>query len=77
MTLKSNWGSFIKADLITSRSVDGMSETLTRILSKDKKELHDKGIRAKEFVLKEKNNIVQAEKIKKINKNWTVKSLLS
>lgn len=52
--------------LFEDETVDGMVKTLTTILSKDKLELHDKGIRAKEFVLKEKNNVVQAEKILKM-----------
>ena len=49
--------------LFEDETVDGMIKTLTAILSKDKTELHDKGIRAKDFVLKEKNNVVQARKI--------------
>lgn len=52
--------------LFEDEAVDGMIKTLTTILSKDKSELHDKGIRAKEFVLKEKNNVVQAGKIKEL-----------
>ena len=49
--------------LFEDETVDGMIKTLTAILSKDKTELHDKGIRAKDFVLIEKNNVVQARKI--------------
>ena len=49
--------------LFEDETVDGMIKTLNTVLSKDKKELHHKGISAKEFVLKEKNNVVQAEKI--------------
>ena len=49
--------------LFNDETVDGMIETLTTILSKDKSELHDKGNKAKEFVLKAKNNGVQAKKI--------------
>lgn len=49
--------------LFDDETVDGMIKTLNTVLSKDKKELHHKGISAKEFVLKEKNNVVQAEKI--------------
>ena len=52
--------------LFEDETVEGMIKTLTTILSKDKTELHEKGIRAKEFVLKEKNNVVQAEKILKM-----------
>lgn len=49
--------------LFEDETVDGMIKTLTAILSKDKTELHDKGIRAKDFVLKEKHNVMQAERI--------------
>lgn len=52
--------------LFEDETVDGMGKTLTTILSKDIKDLHNKGIKAKEFVLKEKNNMVQAEKIKEL-----------
>lgn len=49
--------------LFEDETVDGMIKTLNTVLSKDKKELHHKGISAKEFVLREKNNMAQAEKI--------------
>jgi len=52
--------------LIEDESVDGLSEALKNILTKSNEELHEKGRLAKEFVLKEKNNIVQAEKILKL-----------
>ena len=52
--------------LIEDENMDGITESLNEILSKSAEELHNKGARAKEFVLNEKNNIVQAEKILKI-----------
>ncbi|HEY9059402.1 MAG TPA: glycosyltransferase [Pseudobacteroides sp.] len=44
-------------------TVVGMAKRLREILSISKDELHEKGIRAKEFVLNKKNNICQAAKI--------------
>ena len=49
--------------LFDDETVEGMAKTLDRILSLPKEELHAKGAAAKEFVLREKNNIVQAKKI--------------
>jgi len=49
--------------LIEDETVEGLTETLKRILSKSKEELHEKGEKAKKFVLEEKNNILQAKKI--------------
>lgn len=49
--------------LFDNETIEGMSNTLNRILNKDKVELHNKGLNTKEFVLKKKNNVVQAEKI--------------
>ena len=49
--------------LFEDESVAGMAKTLEHILSQPKEELHAKGAAAKEFVLREKNNIVQAKKI--------------
>lgn len=49
--------------LFEDETVDGMTKTLEDILRKDKEELHMKGLRAKEFVLREKNNVVQANKV--------------
>ena len=57
--------------LFEDETVEGMSKTLARILIQDKRELYDKGISAKKFVMKEKNNVVQAGKIKElITKNY-------
>ncbi len=44
-------------------SSEGFAKALKEILSKDKKELHEKGKKAKVFAAEHKNNIVQAEKI--------------
>jgi len=49
--------------LFEDESVEGMAKTLDRILKLPKEELHAKGAAAKEFVLREKNNIVQAKRI--------------
>lgn len=49
--------------LFKDESVSGMANTLQEILLKDPVELCEMGERAKQFVLKEKNNIIQAKKI--------------
>lgn len=49
--------------LIEEETVDGLSKTLKNLLNKSSKELFNKGALAKEFVLKEKNNIIQSKKI--------------
>jgi len=49
--------------LFDDESVEGMARTLERVLSLPKAELHAKGNAAKEFVLREKNNVVQAKKL--------------
>lgn len=49
--------------LFDDESVEGMSKTLERVLSLPKEELRTKGAAAKDFVLREKNNITQAKRI--------------
>jgi len=49
--------------LIDDETVEGLTNTLRAILSKTKEELHQKGMIAKDFVLHNKNNIIQAKKI--------------
>lgn len=49
--------------LFDDESVEGMARTLEWVLSLPKAELHAKGNAAKEFVLREKNNVVQAKKL--------------
>lgn len=45
---------------IEDETVEGLTKTLKQILTKSKEELHKKGVKAKGFVLREKNNVVQA-----------------
>jgi len=52
--------------LIDEETEDGVCEKLREILSQPKEVLFEKGIRAKEFILKEKSNVVQAEKLIKM-----------
>jgi len=49
--------------LFEDESIEGMAKTLEHVLSLTKEVLHAKGAAAKEFVLREKNNIVQAKRI--------------
>ena len=49
--------------LIDEETVTGLSNKLTRILSKPPEELHAFGAKAREFVLREKNNVRQAQQI--------------
>ena len=44
-------------------TVQGIARKIREVLSLQPKELHEKGLSAKEFVLMEKNNIIQAKKI--------------
>lgn len=58
--------------LIEDESIECIAATLRNLLDKPEEELHEMGRKAKEFVLKEKNNIVQAEKIVKMIKNQVI-----
>ena len=49
--------------LFDNESVGGMAKKITEVLSIPEKELRKKGASAREFVLKEKNNISQAKKL--------------
>ena len=49
--------------LFNDESVDGMKNTLQEILNLSREELHNKGQEAKTFVIREKNNVVQAKKV--------------
>ncbi|MEI8198958.1 MAG: glycosyltransferase [Eubacteriales bacterium] len=49
--------------LIEDESVEGLAKALRNVLSMDPAKLHENGLRAKEFVIKEKNNVIQASKI--------------
>jgi glycosyltransferase involved in cell wall biosynthesis len=56
--------------LVEDESIDGLSQMLVKILSKTKEELYEKGKSAKEFVLRQKNNIVQSKKIIELINNY-------
>lgn len=49
--------------LIEDETVEGLTNTLRSVLLKTKEELHQKGMIARDYVLYNKNNIVQAKKI--------------
>lgn len=49
--------------LIEEENADGVEKVLRELLTKSREELHEKGMKAKEFVLREKNNVKQAEKL--------------
>lgn len=49
--------------IFNDESVKGMARKIREVLLLQPKELHEKGLSAKEFVLMEKNNIIQAKKI--------------
>ena len=48
---------------IEDESADGIADVLSELLSKSPEELWEKGRAAKEFILREKNNVKQAEKV--------------
>lgn len=52
--------------LFEYESIEGMKEKIEEILDKDVNELYQKGQKASNFVLTEKNNIIQMEKIIKL-----------
>jgi len=49
--------------IIEDETVEGLTNTLKVVLSKTKEELHQKGMIAGDYVLYNKNDIVQAKKI--------------
>lgn len=49
--------------LFDDESVDGFKRTIEHVLSIPPHELHNKGLKAKEFVLKNKNNVFQAKRV--------------
>lgn len=49
--------------LIEDETVDGLTKTLQEILSKPREELQGFGLKAKAWVLREKNNVIQTKKI--------------
>jgi len=49
--------------LIEDETEEGLAKTLKKVLSKSGEELFEHGLRAKDFVIKEKNNVIQAKKL--------------
>lgn len=54
--------------ILDNESDEGIKEALLAIFSLSKDELHEKGKAAKEYVLRKKNNIIQASKVTKMIK---------
>jgi len=48
---------------VEDNTISSLKSTLTTVLSKSPEELHAFGARARDFVLREKNNVKQAQKI--------------
>ena len=55
--------------LLEEETADGVCKSLREIFAKTPEELHQKGSAAKEFVLQEKNNVKQAEKLLRLINN--------
>ncbi|MBQ3194484.1 MAG: glycosyltransferase [Oscillospiraceae bacterium] len=55
--------------LLEDESACGICEALKTVLAQSEESLFQKGIRARNFVLHEKNNVIQAEKILEMLKN--------
>ncbi len=51
--------------IIEDETINGMKKILKKLLSKSNEELKQKGLEARKFVIKEKNNYEQAKKIQK------------
>lgn len=49
--------------LIEEETAEGIARSLRQVLSQPKEALHEKGMAARNFILTEKNNVVQAKKI--------------
>ena len=49
--------------LLEDESAEGIGETLKEVLAKPEEELFQKGSEARDFILNEKNNVIQARKI--------------
>ena len=49
--------------LINDETIDGIGEALVSVLSDSREVLHQKGRGAKAFVMRTKNNMIQAKKI--------------
>jgi hypothetical protein len=49
--------------LLEDETADGIAHVLPKLLAKSQEELFEKGRRARAFVLDQRNNLVQAQKI--------------
>ena len=49
--------------LLKEETEDGVAEALREIFKNSREELHEKGLHAKEFVMREKNNCIQAGRV--------------
>lgn len=54
--------------LFEEESVDGFKSTLENVLSKSRESLHQKGIEAKQFIVNNKNDVIQCSRIMKLIK---------
>ena len=52
--------------LLKNETAEGVADALQEIFSHSPEELHEKGIKAKQFVMEQKNNCVQAKKVLEI-----------
>ena len=52
--------------ILEDESVMGITAYLKEILKKDKNDLYQKGIEAKEFVINKKNNVLQSKKLREL-----------
>ena len=50
-------------DLLEDETSDGIAKMLTEVLSNSDEILFQKGVEARRFVLEQKNNVIQAQKI--------------
>ncbi|MBP3927161.1 MAG: glycosyltransferase family 1 protein, partial [Clostridium sp.] len=49
--------------LLEDETADGISEMLKKVLGNSEEDLFRKGMEARRFVLEQKNNVIQAQKI--------------
>ena len=58
---------------IEKEDADGIKEALLSVFEKSAEELHEFGAKAKDFILKEKNNKAQAKKVLKfVNESFGI-----
>lgn len=49
--------------IIKNETLDGFIEVISKVMNKSREELHEKGEKSKEFVIENKNNLIQTKKI--------------